>query len=367
MAAARLGYRVHVFAPEADGPASCRWRRARSVAPYEMPRPWPPSPRLSMSSPSSSRTCRRRRWRHWLGRSPAAPGGGAGHLPGPVGEKAFLQRIGVPVAPFAAVAEEAELPAALAAVGLPAVLKTTRLGYDGRGQAVVRSAEEARWRCAAWPRPSSSRPSCPRCRRSLGLCCPRRRWPQRDLCDDREPPPAAHPGSVPRPRPHPAGGGGGSPAACLAVAALGLVGVAAVEFFLLPDGRLLGNEIAPRPHSSFHWTIEACRLSQFEAHIRAVAGLPLFDPGRHHDAAMTQPDRPRGHGAGCRRCWPIRSGACISTARPRRGRAARWAMPPGCGRKGPPAAADRPEAAAALARAVDRWQIRCWPRARCGG
>jgi 5-(carboxyamino)imidazole ribonucleotide synthase len=67
---------------------------------------------------------------------------------------------------------------------------------------------------------------------------------------------------------------------------LDLVGLLALEMFLLPDGRLLANEMAPRPHNSGHWTMDACLHGQFELHVRAVAGLPLPDPGRHHDAAM---------------------------------------------------------------------------------
>src|SRR5207302_10000234 len=68
--------------------------------------------------------------------------------------------------------------------------------------------------------------------------------------------------------------------------AFGYVGVLAVEFFVRADGRLLVNEIAPRVHNSGHWTIEACAVSQFEQHIRAVAGWPLGDPTRHSDAVM---------------------------------------------------------------------------------
>src|SRR3712207_4664562 len=64
--------------------------------------------------------------------------------------------------------------------------------------------------------------------------------------------------------------------------------------FLLPDGRLLGNEIAPRPHNSGHWTLDACLASQFEQHVRAVAGLPLADPARHHDAVMKNLVGPEG-------------------------------------------------------------------------
>jgi len=75
---------------------------------------------------------------------------------------------------------------------------------------------------------------------------------------------------------------------------LGLVGVVALEMFLLPDGRLLGNEIAPRPHNSGHWTLDACLASQFEQHIRAVAGLPLGTTERHSDAVMRNLVGPEG-------------------------------------------------------------------------
>jgi len=73
----------------------------------------------------------------------------------------------------------------------------------------------------------------------------------------------------------------------------------ALEMFLLADGTLLANEIAPRPHNSGHWTIDACAASQFEQHIRAVAGLPLADPARHHDAVMRNLIGPEGMAA-----WP---------------------------------------------------------------
>jgi 5-(carboxyamino)imidazole ribonucleotide synthase len=67
---------------------------------------------------------------------------------------------------------------------------------------------------------------------------------------------------------------------------LGLIGLLALEMFLLPDGTLLANEMAPRPHNSGHWTMDACLHGQFDLHVRAVAGLPLPEPGRHHDAVM---------------------------------------------------------------------------------
>ena len=70
-------------------------------------------------------------------------------------------------------------------------------------------------------------------------------------------------------------------------AALELEGLLAVEMFLTRDGRLLVNELAPRPHNSGHWTIDACAVSQFEQQVRAVCGLPLGDPARFADAEMT--------------------------------------------------------------------------------
>jgi 5-(carboxyamino)imidazole ribonucleotide synthase len=211
-------------------------------------------------------------------------------------EKAFLRRAGVPVAPFAAVAGEADLPAALAAVGLPAVLKTTRLGYDGRGQAVVRSEAEARDALARLaPAPFileafvafAAEVSALVARGEDGGSVVYDIAQNRHLhhiLDESVAPAPIPPASAATARAH----------AQAVAEGLGLVGVAAIEFFLLPDGSLLGNEIAPRPHNSFHWTIEACRISQFEAHIRAVAGLPLPDPGRHHAAVMQNLIGPEG-------------------------------------------------------------------------
>ena len=107
--------------------------------------------------------------------------------------------------------------------------------------------------------------------------------------------------------------------------ALDYVGVIGVEFFVLADGSLLANEIAPRVHNSGHWTEAACAVSQFEQHIRAIAGLPLGDTARHSDCVMENligddvlraPRLARRAGPAC----------CISTARPRRGPAARWAI-----------------------------------------
>jgi phosphoribosylaminoimidazole carboxylase (NCAIR synthetase) len=119
------------------------------------------------------------------------------------------------------------------------------------------------------------------------------------------------------------GGGGGD--------GLDYVGVLCVEFFVLADGRLLANEIAPRPHNSGHYTIDACVGSQFEQQARVLAGAAArrrepAGAGRHAECAR----RRLGSRAGaCASrtgpvCWPCPAPSCICTARARRGAAARW-------------------------------------------
>ena len=218
-----------------------------------------------------------------------------------VAEKEFLARAGVPVAPWRPVGSLDELRAAAAAIGLPAVLKTTRMGYDGRGQAVLRRAGDAE---AAFARlepkplileafvPFYAEVSAIAARGADGAAAvfDAVENRHRDHILDVSLAPARVPDAVAA-----AARGHGARVA----AELGLVGVLALEMFLLPDGALLGNEIAPRPHNSGHWTLDACFASQFEQHVRAVAGLPLADPARHHDAVMRNLIGPEGLAA-----WP---------------------------------------------------------------
>ena len=111
-------------------------------------------------------------------------------------------------------------------------------------------------------------------------------------------------------------------------AALDYVGVLCVEFFVLADGSLVANEMAPRPHNSGHYSIDACDVSQFELQVRALTGAPLAPPRQHSPAVMLNllgdlwSRRHRSPtGAACSRS-PART--CISTARTRRAPAARW-------------------------------------------
>jgi 5-(carboxyamino)imidazole ribonucleotide synthase len=200
----------------------------------------------------------------------------------------FTDRAGLEVAAWRGVDSREALDAAVAEIGLPAVLKTTRLGYDGRGQALLRAPDdlEPAWRRLT-PRPLILEAFVP-FEREISAIAARgtdgaivtfdvtENWHARHILDV-----SIAPARVPH-----AIAAAARAAAAAAAASLGLVGLLALEMFLLPDGRMLANEMAPRPHNSGHWTADACLCGQFEMHIRAVAGLPLPDPARHHDAVM---------------------------------------------------------------------------------
>jgi len=288
LAAARLGYRCHILTPEPDSPAAqvcagvtlgayedpaaLRTFAARvDVVTFEFENVSAEGLELLASlrpvrpAPAVLRTSQDR-----------------------IAEKSFLNRAGVPTAPWVAVESLAELEAAVARLGLPAILKTTRLGYDGHGQARLdRPADLAPAFAALAPKPLileglvdfACEISVIVARgadgtvRSFDTVENRHRNHILDL--------TLAPARIPEQ----------TAAAAEALArrvadALDLVGLLALEMFVTADGRVLANEMAPRPHNSGHWTIDACPVSQFEMHIRAVAGLPLPPASRHADAAM---------------------------------------------------------------------------------
>ncbi len=206
-----------------------------------------------------------------------------------IAEKSFLNELGVPTAPWAAAEDADELARALEAVGAPAILKAARLGYDGKGQIRIADASVAE---AAWA--SLGRGPCvvealldleqefsvvlARGQDGAAALYPavRNRHENGILAETVAP--AILPDHVGEKSQH---------IARHIAEALNYVGVLAVEFFITRDGRMLANEIAPRPHNSGHWTIDACYVSQFEQQIRAVAGLPLGPTVRHSNAVMT--------------------------------------------------------------------------------
>mgnify|MGYP003365370246 FL=1 len=203
-------------------------------------------------------------------------------------EKSFLNGIGVPTAPWAAVDSVEALQAAVRRIGMPAVLKTARLGYDGKGQVTISSEDEIPEAFATLnPKPLILEGfidfTC-----EISVIVARGSDGQMSAFDTME---NAHRDHILNLTYAPARVTAEVAAAAQNIArrvaeGLDLVGLLAVEMFVTSDGRVLANEIAPRPHNSGHWTIDACPASQFEMHIRAVAGLPLPPATRHSDAVM---------------------------------------------------------------------------------
>jgi 5-(carboxyamino)imidazole ribonucleotide synthase len=202
-------------------------------------------------------------------------------------EKAFLNRIGLQTAPWAEVKSLSDLEAALARIGAPAILKTTRLGYDGKGQARLRNAGDApgAWKAMAGA-PAvlegfvdfSAEVSVIAARGVDGSVAAYD--PGENVHRDG----ILHKTTVPARLP-PALRSDAVLIAARILNALDYVGVMGVELFVTPQG-LLVNEIAPRVHNSGHWTQQGCVVDQFEQHIRAVAGWPLGDGGRFADVVM---------------------------------------------------------------------------------
>jgi 5-(carboxyamino)imidazole ribonucleotide synthase len=205
-----------------------------------------------------------------------------------IAEKTLFTDVGLPVPTFAAVDDLASLAAAVDAVGLPAVLKSRRFGYDGKGQAVLRHAELAADAWRAVGEVASILEAFVPFERELSIVAVRAAdgelrcyplvenhhregilrvsyAPAPDLTDELQGVAEAHARAIGE--------------------RLGYVGVFAIELFQA-GGTLLGNEMAPRVHNSGHWTIEGAETSQFENHLRAVCGLPLGDTGVRGHVAM---------------------------------------------------------------------------------
>jgi 5-(carboxyamino)imidazole ribonucleotide synthase len=203
-------------------------------------------------------------------------------------EKSFFRKLGIATPPFAPISSESDLAPALAVTGTPAVLKTRREGYDGKGQRVVRSAAEL---SEAW-RSLEGAPSVLEgfvdFTRELSTVAVRARdgatayYP---LVENRHAEGILRTTKAPAPRLTQALQAEGEEIASRVLGALDYVGVLAVELFE-HEGRLLANEMACRVHNSGHWSIEGAATSQFENHVRAVAGLPLGSTEAVRPAAM---------------------------------------------------------------------------------
>ncbi|MGL5115600.1 MAG: 5-(carboxyamino)imidazole ribonucleotide synthase [Beijerinckiaceae bacterium] len=280
LAAARLGLRCHIYAPEADSPAfDVAWRK--TVASY--------ADEVALRSFAADVACATFEFENVPAkaieiiaqRTPVRPGASAlAVCQDRLAEKTLAGETGAATAAFAMVDNAADLAAALAHLGLPAVLKIRRFGYDGKGQFVIRRAEEQEAALLAMGgQPAILESFVPFVREvsvvaARGLDGVVKAWPvteneHRDQILRRSIVPAHL---------HPATARQALDIAAALARAMEYVGVFAVEFFVINDAageRVLVNEIAPRVHNSGHWTLDGADTSQFEQHIRAVAGLPL--------------------------------------------------------------------------------------------
>ncbi len=202
-------------------------------------------------------------------------------------EKGFFRERGFPVGSFAVIESPADIPRAAGEVGFPALLKTARLGYDGKGQARVESRADVARAFAEWKEVPCVLEALLVLEREISVVLAR-------AADGAE-------AAFPVVENHHARGildvsiAPARTSFALATEAVRLanrlaaeleyVGVLAVEMFVV-GGKLLLNEIAPRPHNSGHYTIDACRTSQFEQQVRVLCGLPLGDPSQHTPAVM---------------------------------------------------------------------------------
>jgi 5-(carboxyamino)imidazole ribonucleotide synthase len=203
-------------------------------------------------------------------------------------EKKLFQKLSIPTTEFAAVDSAHDLENAVRKIGLPSVLKTCRLGYDGKGQWVLRTGEDVERARAEIPAAPLMLEKFVKFSRELSILAVRARSGETAFYPLVE---NHHRGGILRlslaPAPHLAEAlqREAENAARRVLEALGYVGVLAIELFEC-DGRLLANEMAPRVHNSGHWTIEGAVTSQFENHLRAVAGLPLGDTRTLGHSAM---------------------------------------------------------------------------------
>lgn len=291
LAAARLGFRCHVYTPEADSPAF-DVVRLRTCAAYD--------DRDALAKFADSVDVITYEFENVPAETADFLGARRVVLPDPavlaqtqdrLTEKRFVAALDIATAPFAPVSSPAELKAAVESIGLPAVLKTRRLGYDGKGQATIAPDDDP---LAAWDaigRAAAILEGFVPFQREISVVIARGRDGAHQSFDVIENEHRNHilkvsrvPAAV-----SPEVAANARTIAERVASAFNYVGVLAVEMFVVsaPGGdQVLVNEIAPRVHNSGHWTIDGCSVSQFEQHIRAVAGWPLAAPERIGEIEM---------------------------------------------------------------------------------
>jgi 5-(carboxyamino)imidazole ribonucleotide synthase len=288
MAARRLGYRVHTFAPEHDTPTG-QIADVEVVAPYDDVNAVREFAKrvdvVTFEFENVSADAAAAAEKHAIVRPNGRALAIAQHR---IREKTFLAEHGLPVVPFAPVRTHAELAAALDVVGCPAVLKTATFGYDGKGQVAIAKTVDAAGAWETLGRKEAVLEAFLDLDREISVVGARGvdgAWSHFGAIEN------AHCRHILDISVSPAD----VPAAIAALAvdvtrrvmeALDFIGLLCVEFFVTRDGRLLVNELAPRPHNSGHLTFDSCRTSQFEQQLRAICGLPLGSPEQLQPAAM---------------------------------------------------------------------------------
>ena len=290
LAASRLGLKIHIYSDEPDPPAF-DVAEARTVAGYN-----DADALLKFAGAVDVVTCE---FENVPAAALEAAGRNAAVFPPPrafavaqdrLAEKEFLQELGIAIAPFAPIGSVQELKAALPGIGFPALLKTRRFGYDGKGQVMIRSQSEAEAALDSIGHVPAVLEGVVLFEREISVVAVRGQDGMLHFYDPSEN--VHQDGILARSRvPAPISATGVFEAREIAgkiANALSYVGVICVEMFQRAgDGpALVVNEIAPRVHNSGHWTLDACLVSQFENHIRAIAGWPLGETSRHSDAVM---------------------------------------------------------------------------------
>lgn len=289
-AASRLGFDVVILDPQPDSPAA-RVSRAQITAPYDDPDALQALGRLCdvvtfefENVPAAS--------------VETLAEAGALVAPGPtalavaqdrVDEKTYLNAVGAPTVAFAAVTTLDDLTAAIERLGLPALLKTRREGYDGKGQVWIRDAADAEAAFDAIGRRPAVLEAAAVFQRELSVIAARGRdgavavYPlgenvhQNGVLKTTTAPAAVDPATQ----------GRAEAIAAAVLHGLDYIGVMGIELFDMGDGELLVNEVAPRVHNTGHWTQDGCVCDQFEQHIRAVVGWPLGPSNAHARIEMT--------------------------------------------------------------------------------
>jgi 5-(carboxyamino)imidazole ribonucleotide synthase len=287
VAASRLGLRTHIFEPGANPPAGHVADRV-TTAPYEdaaalvafaesvdvITYEFENVPAASLDRLEAIRPIRPNRRALAISQDRMA-------------EKDFLTGLGLQTAPYARVTDGESLTAALALIGTPAILKTTRLGYDGKGQARIMSPQDAPAALAAMAGAEAVLEGFIDFSHEVSVIAARGLDGSVACYDPGE---NVHRNGILHSTTVPARLSAGQRTDAVLLAArilnaLDYVGVLGVELFVTENG-LIVNEIAPRVHNSGHWTQQGCAIDQFEQHIRAICGWPLGDGSRFADVVM---------------------------------------------------------------------------------